>query len=300
MNALSGAFCSESSLVRNKKGPCCEGVFQCLGRITTLQPMTTASTSRTSTLVNIARTALLLSGLSQLGCAPQLTKFHVTIPTNPPASQADVSKQQGTTHVCPGTQFQLSWTAKGKASLSAASGVMYQEPLCLGPRKVHANGSETVKTDPQIAPSCGKQAIFRVTASHDFWHWSGSCPGTGCPSADHEVVLEPQSDQRLGGKPADCGIDGFEVTNVRPAVDWDDRVRIGTISVSGPTKEVLTGSTRTLTVTHDGTSSIFSSQVLTSEAFRGQKMSGKWTLRLSGCDASPAVLTVAAETACSQ
>jgi hypothetical protein len=243
---------------------------------------------------------LLLSALFQLGCAPQLEKFHVTIPTNPPSPEADVSKRQGTTHVCPGTQVQLSWSVKGKASLSAASGLIYQEPFCSAPRKVHANGSQIVDTSSQIASACGKQAVFRVTASHDLWHWSGSCPGTGCPSADHEVVLEPQPDQPLGGKPADCGNDGFEVTNFRPAVDWDDHVRIGTISVSGPTKQALSGSTRTLTVTHEGATAAFSSQVLASDAFRGQKMSGAWTLRLSSCDPPPAVLTVTTETACSQ
>jgi hypothetical protein len=257
-------------------------------------------TSSGKVLLSIGRTSLLLSALFQLGCAPQLEKFHVTIPTNPPAPEPDVSKQQGTTHICPGTQIQLAWSVKGKASLSAASGLSYQEPFCSSPRRVQANGSEIFDTSPQIASACGHQAVFRVTASHDFWHWSGSCPGTGCPAADHEVVLEPQPEQPLGGKPSDCGNDGFEVTNVRPSVDWDDHVRIGTISVSGPTKQALANSTRTLTVTHEDVTAVFSSQVLTSEAFRTRKMSGVWTLRLSSCDPPPAVLAVTAQTACSQ
>jgi hypothetical protein len=210
-----------------------------------------------------------------------------------------IAQKQGTTHVCPGTQVQLAWRVKGKASLSAASGQMYQEPLCSTVHRVPAKGQELVQSNSQIASSCGNEAIFRLTASKDFWRWSGSCPGTGCPAADHELVLEPQSGRQIGGKPASCPGNALEVNALMPVVDWDDHVRIGTISVTGSTKQALSDSARTLTVSHDGKRASFFGS-FTSDAFRGEKMSGTWILRLSGCDSPPAVLAIVAETSCSQ
>lgn len=251
-------------------------------------------------LVHIGKAVLLSPLLLVFACSPQLRTFHVTIPANPPSADADIAQKQGTTHICSGTKIQLAWQVKGKASLSTASGQIYQEPLCATARHVPAEGHELVGSNPQIASSCGNEAIFRLTASKDFWHWSGSCPGTGCPSADHEVVLEPQPGQPLGGKPEACAGTAFEVTTLRPAIDWDDHVRIGAVSVTGSTKQALTNSTRMLTVSHEGKTASFSAGALTSHAFRGEKMSGTWTLRLSTCDSPPAVLAVVAETKCSQ
>ncbi len=103
-------------------------------------------------LVPIGRVALLWPLLWLLACAPQLEQFHVTIPANPPSAETEIAQKQGTTHVCPGAQVQLAWRGKGKASLSAASGQMYQEPLCSTVHRVPAKGQELVQSNSQLHP----------------------------------------------------------------------------------------------------------------------------------------------------
>jgi hypothetical protein len=241
---------------------------------------------------------ILLAVACTCGCSPQLERFHVTIPSNLPSPESDVSAHQGTTHACEGTKVLLSWKIKGKGSLRATTGALYQPPSCFDPGNIPGSGMRTIDTTGQIASSCGDRAVFRLTASHTFWRRYGYCPGTGCPGADREVIVKSSFEERIGAKPDECKNEVFHVNNFRSAVNWDDHIQIGQTSVTGPVKQLLMTSERTLTVSHEGKTAVFSSKNLTSDAFQDQPMFGNWDLSLSGCQSPPAALAVTVETAC--
>jgi len=144
--------------------------------------------------------------------------------------------------------------------------------------------------------------VFRATASHTLWRWYGACPGYGCPNADHEVIVGSSVTERVGGRPGDCVSGAFVVTNTRPALDWDDRYRVSTVSLGGlqvaRTLEAIPG--RTLTVRHDGKIATFRTGVTTSDVFHSGRVAGSWELVLSGCDSPPPALTINVEADCSR
>lgn len=246
---------------------------------------------------------LLATALNTAGCAPKIIKFNVTVPATVPAPEADVIRQQGTTHVCPGTSFRLAWAVKGRASVSASAGERYQAPACFSLPSPASEGTKDVSANAtQLAGSCGDSAIFRVTASHSLWRRSGPCPGSGCPNADHEVILASQLTVPIGKSVGNCQGGAYEVTNTKAAVDWDDHYRVGTVSLlgTGVDEALEQDHGRTLTVVHDAKEASFSAAVLTSDIFRGGKVTGTWTLRLSGCASPPRALVLNVQADCSK
>lgn len=233
------------------------------------------------------------------GCYPKVVKFDVAIPSNSPSlTGAEISAHQGTTHVCPGTPLELSWEVKGRASLSATPGLRYQEgQACFSAPHVPSQGK-------RVANTCADDTIFRVTASHSFWRRSGSCPGPGCDNADHQVSAASTQEISVGGKVAECPKGACEVANTRPEVDWDDRIRVGTVSLVGsPVVPILQQTPgRTLSVSHGSKVATFSGETLTSDIFKDDRIAGTWTLRLSecesGCAPPPPALVMMARAEC--
>lgn len=199
--------------------------------------------------------------------------------------------------MCPSTSVQLSWQIDGHPSLSASPGERYQPTQeCLLVSEVPSYGTG-------LFPTCrDSTTVFRATASHTFWRWYGACPGYGCPNADHEVIVASSVTERIGGRTGDCVTGAYVVTNTRPALDWDDRYSVSTVSLAGPqvvsALEAIPG--RTLTVTHDGKQASFRAGVTTSDVFHGGRVAGSWELRLSGCDSPPPALTINVEAHCSK
>jgi hypothetical protein len=233
-------------------------------------------------------------------CTPKVVKFNVTIPTNSPApTEVEVAAHQGTTHVCPGTAVKLSWELRGRGSLSATPGLSYQPPACFSVAHVPSKGE-------RVAVACADDTAFRVTASHSFWRRSGSCPGPGCDSADHQVSAATAQDVPIGGRVGDCPNGFCEVTNTKPDIDWDDRFRVSTVSLAGsPVVPVLQQTPgRTLTVLHSTKVATFSADTLTSDGFKGERIAGTWILRLSGCVSGcappPPALVITAQAECSK
>jgi hypothetical protein len=240
-----------------------------------------------------------LLALTSVGCTPKVNQFQVTIPGNTIASPSDIADHQGSTHVCPGTEVQLSWDASGKVTLSATKGQIYQPPTCFTSR-VPAKGTKLLVTTPEIASACSDTAVLRLTATHSLWHRSGYCPGPGCPGADHEVVVRSETEENIGGKTDQCTDDAFEVTNFKAAVDWDDHYRIESVSVPPRIAAYLKTSGRHLAVFHNNKQAVFTSEAISSDAFRGEKFAGAWKLRLSGCGTAPPALVVTARLICTQ
>ena len=237
--------------------------------------------------------------LTNAGCTPKLKVFHVTIPSNTPASLSETASHQGSTHVCPGTEVQISWDVSGKASLSATEGELYQTPTCFNSR-LPAKGTKVLVTKPGIASSCGNTAVLRLSAGHDLWHRSGYCPGTGCPGADHEIVVRSEAAESVGGKTNQCIDGGYELTNLKAEVDWDDHYRIVSVSVPPRIEAYLKSAGRHLAVSHDGKRAEFTGDTISSDAFEGEKFAGEWKLKLSGCGSPPPALVVTARLQCSK
>lgn len=237
--------------------------------------------------------------LTSVGCTPKVNQFHVTIPSNTMGSPSDIADHQGSTHVCPGTEVQLSWGVSGKATLSVTKGQIYQPPACFTSR-IPAKGTKVVVTTPEIASACSDTAVLRLTASHNLWHRSGYCPGPGCPSADHEIVVRSETEESIGGKTNQCRGDAYEVTNFKAEVNWDDHYRIESVSVPPRIAAYLKASGRHLTVFHNDKQAVFTDEAISSEVFRGERFAGEWKLRLSGCGSAPPALIVTARLQCGQ
>jgi hypothetical protein len=249
------------------------------------------------------RWLFLVVAVTNIACSSLLDKeftpharLSITIP-NSSATEKDIADQQGTLHVCPSTSVQVSWQIDGKPSLSATSGERYQATQeCLSVSEMPSSGTG-------LFPTCqDNTTVFRATASHTFWRRYGACPGYGCPNADHEVIVASSVTERMGGRTGDCVSDAYVVINKRPALDWDERYRVSTVSLAGPqvtsALEALPG--RTLTVTHDGQDANFRAGIRMSDAFHGGGIAGSWELRLSGCDSPPPALTINVEADCSK
>lgn len=244
----------------------------------------------------LLRWGLLAVVATLAGCTPKIVKFYVTIPTtSPPLTETEIAAHQGTIHLCPGTSVKLLWAVKGRASLSATPGPRYQPPECFSMPTIPSKGT-------RVARTCEDVATFRVTASHSFWRRFGSCPGPGCPNADREVVAAPTLNVDIGNNLADCRNEACEVANTKAAIDWDDRYRVGTVSLVGlpvaATLHQILGCT--LTVGHEGREATFDANVLTSDVFRGQRIAGTWNLRLSMCASPPPALVIRAQVDCAR
>jgi hypothetical protein len=230
-------------------------------------------------------------------CTPKVVRFDVKIPGNAPAAGAAAA--QGTTHVCPDTSVTLSWEVRGRASLSVAPGPRFEPPLCLAGSSVPSSGERT------LVP-CASDAILRVTASHSFWRWGGTCPGHGCDNADHEVLTASEVTESVGGQTDKCPVGQCELTIMKPPVDWDQRFTVGVVSIAGTSTATLLQQTpsRTLNVSHDGKTAKFTATNLASDALQGERFSGIWILRLSdcvsGCAPLPPVLEVHTTAKCSR
>ena len=238
--------------------------------------------------------------MAATGCTPQIMKFNVSIPTNPPELTSESAAHQGTTHVCPSTPVKLDWAVKGHAALSATTGQRYQAPACFSDASVPSSGTRQIaNTATQVAGTCGDTAILRLSATHTFWRRLGYCPGPGCPNADHEVTMSIRSES-IGGRVDECRNEALEVVNTKAVTDWDDHYAVGMVSVSESLVRVLNTPGRTLTVSHDGKQGTFNSDVVTSDVFRGEKITGTWNLRLSGCASIPPALVINAEVECTK
>jgi len=96
------------------------------------------------------------------------------------------------------------------------------------------------------------------------------------------------------------------VTNTRPDIDWDNRLLVSTVSLAGSPIVPLLQETpgRTLTVSHGAKAATFTADTLTSEIFKGERVSGNWILRLSGCASgcasAPPALVITAHAACTK
>lgn len=202
--------------------------------------------------------------------------------------------------MCPGTPIKLDWAVKGHASFSATAGQRYEPPVCFSDPTAHSSGTRQIaNTATQIAETCSDTAIFRLSATHTFWRRFGYCPGPGCPNADHEVTMSTTS-ENIGGRVGECQNDVLEVVNTKASTDWDDRYRVGTVSVSESLARALNLPGHTLTISHYGKQATFSSTVVTSDVFRGENITGTWKLRLNGCASAPPALVIKAEVGCSQ
>jgi hypothetical protein len=173
--------------------------------------------------------------------------------------------------------------------------VWYQPPACFSVPSIPSKGT-------RVTGSCADDAIFRVTASHTFWRRLGSCPGPGCPNADREVIVASAPDVGIGNNTGEIREGAYDVTNIKAAIDWDDRYRVGSVSLVGlpvaATLQQTPGSS--LTISHDGKEAAFIANTLTSDVFQGGKIVGTWTLRLSGTASPPAALTMSAHVNCTK
>jgi hypothetical protein len=249
-----------------------------------------------SSLGPLLKWALLALVATMGGCTPQIVKFYVTVPiTSAPPPETEITAHQGTIHVCPDTSVVLSWEVKGHGSLSATSGPRYQPPTCFSVPRIPSKGT-------QVTGVCADDAVFRLTASHTFWRHSGYCPGPGCPNADREVIVASALEEPIGNITGDIRNGAYEVTNTKPTIDWDDRYRLGTVSVVGlpiaTTLQQTPGSS--LTVSHDGREAAFNANALTSDVFHGGNIVGTWALRLSGSPSPPIALTMTAHVNCAK
>jgi hypothetical protein len=246
---------------------------------------------------------ILTVAIAMTGCKPKIIKFDAAIVSNRPVPTADVASQQGTIHACPGGSIRLIWAVQGGASLNATQGARYQPPACFHLPNPPSQGEHDISTTKtQMVEACGDHAIFRLTASKTFFRHSGPCPGDGCPNADREMIIASDVTERIGNNVTGCVNDAYEVTNIRPTLDWDDRYQIGIVSVEGSSIEAILEKTpgRTLTLLHDGKDVAFSAGSLTSDRLRGTRISGTWTLRLSGCSSPPPALIVKVQASCSK
>lgn len=238
--------------------------------------------------------------MAATACTPQIKKFNVTIPANPPELASQSVALQGTTHVCPGTSIKLDWAVKGHALFSATTGQRYEPPACFSDPSVRSSGTRQIaNTGTQIAGTCGDTAVFRLSATHTFRRRLGYCPGPGCPNADHEVTMSTRSES-IGGRVGECRNDVLEVVNTKAGADWDDHYRVGIMSVSESLVRVLNVPGRTLIILHGGKQATFNSDVVTSDVFRGETITGTWNLRLSGCALAPPALVIKADVECTK
>ncbi len=236
------------------------------------------------------------------GCRPEITKFNVAIPGTPPAPEGS-QNTQGTTHVCAGSSLQLSWAAMGHVSLSATEGPRYQPPACLAESSVPSQGTRNLTTTPSGGiGTCTDTVMFRITASHDFWRPFGPCPGHGCPNADREIVVSSALDVPVGNRTGDCASGSYEVGDHIPSTNWDNSYEVNAVTLEGsPVANALKVSPgRTFTVIHDGRQAVFQTTSGSSDVFRGAKITGDWTLRLSGCEAPPPALTITVKVSCTK
>ena len=243
---------------------------------------------------------LLLMAVS--GCRPEVKKFEVAIPGTPPAPEGS-QNTQGTTHVCAGSSVQLSWAALGRVTLSATEGPRYQPPACLAESSVPSQGTRNLTTTPSGGiGTCTDTAVFRITASHNFWRPFGPCPGHGCPNADREIDVRNALDVPVGNRTGDCAGGSYEVGDHIPSTNWDNGFEVNAVTLEGsPVANALRASPgRTLTVIHDGKQAVFQTPSGPSDVFRGTKITGDWTLRLSGCAAPPPALTITVKVSCTK
>jgi hypothetical protein len=250
----------------------------------------------------LSTTVCALSFLLQVtGCTPKIQRFNITIASNPALAASDIASRQGSTHICPNSSIHLDWAVEGRAAVSAAAGARYQLPACFHLPNPPSIGTYDVSTNTAgIVGSCGGHAVFRLTASKSPGHGSGPCPGPECPNADHEVIMASDLSEGIGDRIASCVHDAYEVAITKPAINWDDRYQVSIVSVDGTGVGSILEKTpgRTLVVLHDGKQSTFTAGALTSDAFRGSKISGTWTLRLSGCASPPSALIANAHANC--
>ena len=235
--------------------------------------------------------------IAAIGCAePKIVKFNLSILSNAPSPE-DATYHQGTLHVCAGSSIRLEWAVKGGASLSASAGPRYQLPACFDLQKPASEGRRDIPAT-QIAEACGQDSVFRLSASHTVGQRSGPCPGPGCPNADHEVKVATKVTEAIGNKVGECVNGGYEVTNNKASFEWDDHYRVGSVFVTSlkPVLEQIPD--RTLILSHNNKQASFNASTLTSDAFRGEKISGAWVLRLSNCASPPPALIVRVEAEC--
>lgn len=235
-------------------------------------------------------------------CTPQIKTFQVAIPGTPPAPEG-AEKSQGTTHVCAGSSVQLSWSALGHVTLSATEGPRYQPPACLAESSVLSQGTRDLTSTPNGAiGACANDTVFRITASHSFSRPFGPCPGHGCPNADREIVVRNALDVPVGNRTGDCTNGAYDVTDHISSTNWDNGFEVNAVTLEGsPVVNALKASPgRTFTVIHDSKQAIFDMTSGSSDVFRSSKITGDWTLRLSGCAAAPPALTITAKVSCAK
>ena len=266
--------------------------------------ITTPTSSIRKRRAGFSATVCMLSFLMQLtGCTPKITRFNLAIASNPAQTASEIASQQGTTHLCPGSSIHLDWVVQGGAAISAAMGPRYQLPACFELAHPSSTGTYDIRTTAAgIGESCGSHAVFRLTASKSLWRRSGLCPGPGCPNADHEVIVASDLSEAIGNRIRSCTNDVYEVTNAKTAMNWDERYQVTNVSVEGTSMATVLEKSpgRNLVLLHDGKQATFTAGEQTSESFRGSKISGTWTLRLSGCASPPPALTVKAQVECNK
>jgi hypothetical protein len=105
-----------------------------------------------------------------------------------------------------------------------------------------------------------------------------------------------------GNRSGDCANDAYVVQDIIPPTNWDTKYEVDTVTLEGSPVEPALKSFpgRTLIVTHDGTRATFSSATDVSDAFRGKKVAGDWTLRLTGCANPPPALIITVNASCSK
>ncbi len=237
-----------------------------------------------------------------VGCVPQVKRFRADIPVN--ATVSGLDDKPGPIHACPGTKIRLSWEAKGKVSLAATEGKIFQLPACYS-AKVSSKGQEILLTEPEIAGACGHTAIFRLVASHNFLYRRGYCPldrnGPGCPGAEREIDIEPQTDESLAERVNGCTGDSVVVSVLRQSMNWDERYHVASVSIPPRIASYLGSSGTTITVSHAGKDATFSATETLSTAFNGQQMAGTWNMKLSACPKMlPPALVITVRAECGQ
>ena len=266
--------------------------------------ITALTSSICKSVAGFSATVCILWFLIQVtSCTPKIVRFNLAIASNPALTASEVASHQGTTHLCPGSSIHLDWAVQGGATVSAAIGTRYQLPACFDLPHPPSTGTYDISTSAAgIVESCGSHAVFRLTASKSLWRRSGSCPGSGCPNADHEVIMASDLSEGIGNRTDSCTNGVYEVTNTKPTINWDDRYRVTSVTVEGTgVATVLEKSPgRNLVVLHDGQQAIFTAGDLASDSFRGSKISGTWLLRLSGCASPPPALIAKAQLNCNK
>jgi hypothetical protein len=238
--------------------------------------------------------AALLYCIALLGCTPRVKAFTLVPVTSVPLPQSEIKEHQGVTFVCAGTALQLSWSLKGRGSLSASTGPRYRPPMCMPKTNVSSSGKQLVVAG--VSNKCGEDTVLRIEARKDFWHPFGTCPGYGCDHADHEViVVGNERVEEVGRKLADSD----EVSIPEPSLNWDGRLHVQTVAAGTGLPTFLERHQGCkVTISHGGVQAVIDASTLQTESFSGQTFGGNWVLHLSQCSERPVALIAEVKLAC--